>query len=71
MIEAITEALRVRFPGRTDDAYRLAALRVHFNLESEGPVTDVDRLFLGGRDGDATDAEILIERTLVSLREKS
>lgn len=71
IFKEILEALHRRYPERTKSQCRIAAMRVHFNLETEGPVTDVDRLFLGGPDAEDPDAEVLIERTLLEIRDRN
>lgn len=69
--DQLVVALKERYPGQTDAGYRIAAMRVHFNLETEGPITDVDRLFLGGPNQDRSDADILIDRTLSDMRDRN
>lgn len=68
MLDLVEARLRARYPGRREDTYRDGALRVAVNLEAHGPVCEVDRMFLGGPDGDACDADVLIERTLLEIR---
>lgn len=67
--DQIIAALRARYAGHTDAQYRLAAMRVHFNLETEGPVSEIDRLCLGGPNRGRSDADILIDRTLNEIRD--
>lgn len=70
-LEAIEAGLRARFPGREDEKYRKAALRVHHELEVHGPVDDADRMFLGGPDEAASDVDVLIDRALLAVRERN
>lgn len=71
LLDEIERVLRERFPGRREETYGDAVLRVCFEAERGGPVSDVDRMFLGGPGGDASDAEVLVERTLVGIRERN
>lgn len=70
-LDDIVAALRARSPGRTDDAYLTAAIRVYHNLEMEGPISEADRLFLGGPDEKRGDVDILIDRTLLEMRSRN
>ncbi len=70
-LEQVKAALRVLYPKQGEAGIAGAAKAVWFEFEVHGPVTEVDRLFLGGPDGDASDAAVLVERTLVRMRERN
>jgi hypothetical protein len=63
----ITAALTARYPEHRNERVDIAALRVYFDLEVNGPVTALDRMFYRG----ATDADILIERTLAAIHARN
>lgn len=65
---AVVEArLRERFPGRAEDAYGRAAVRVLFELEVHGPVDDADRIVFGG----GWDVDVLVDRALAAVRDRN
>ena len=68
----IVAALKIRYAeyGHSDAAFRIAAMRVHHNLEAEGPVSEEDRLFFDPNE-QQSDVDILIDRTLFAIDERN
>jgi hypothetical protein len=74
LLSDITCALAGRYRTRTLAQLSRPALRVYFDYETHGPVTELDRACHAGPSGFsryASDADILIERTLARVRARN
>lgn len=64
----IEERIAAMYPNRSKEEWGNATKKVLENQQEEGPIGEVDRLFLAGRDGEHDDLSCLIERTKVKIR---